>query len=88
MRSAISSSASTYSGIPVELEIILDIACPILLAKPAPVVVVDLLCEVVSSSGNDKELFYFVRLREFLGELLSFFRSGLIELLVILRLLV
>jgi len=43
MRSAISSSASTYSGMPVELEIILDIACPILLAKPAPVVVVDLL---------------------------------------------
>jgi len=48
---------------------------------------VDLLWDVVSvlsSSGRDNELFYLVKLREFLGELLSFLVSGLKELGVIL----
>jgi len=47
-------------------------------------VVVDLLWDVVSSSGRDNELFYLVKLREFLGEPFSFLVSGLKELGVIL----
>jgi hypothetical protein len=61
-----------------------------LLARPAPVVVVDLLvADFVSKSGTEsKELFCLVKLREFLGESFSFFRSGLIELDILILLVI